>query len=165
MTNGVISISPSSTTLTYVVIFQLHLHMVYIYRSLYKQVLVRGKLWAYKLVSQGFQLSRLQAAFRNFMVVITILFVHTTFLWATCCLLSFIPIVMPFLTHWSWLRRVWPVNRGCLLLLGTWSHLWYIQRSVYAHSLICMSYRLMRLITDRYFCHFIQSRLVEIILG
>jgi hypothetical protein len=44
---------------------------------------------------------------------------------------------------------------GCLLLHGTWSHLWYIQRSVYAHSLICISYRLMRLITDRYFCHFI----------
>jgi hypothetical protein len=38
-------------------------------------------------------------------------------------------------------RRVWPVGRGCLLLHGTWSHLWYIQRSVYAHSLICISYR------------------------
>jgi hypothetical protein len=38
-------------------------------------------------------------------------------------------------------RRVWSVNRGCLLLHGTWSHLWYIQRSVYAHSLICISYK------------------------
>jgi hypothetical protein len=36
-------------------------------------------------------------------------------------------------------RRVWPMNRGCLLLHGTWSHLWYVQRSVYAHSLICIS--------------------------
>jgi hypothetical protein len=35
MTNGMISIYPSSTFLTYVVIFQLHLHMVYIYRSLF----------------------------------------------------------------------------------------------------------------------------------
>jgi hypothetical protein len=34
-----------------------------------------------------------------------------------------------------------PVGRGCLLLHGTWSHLWCIQRSVYAHSLICISYR------------------------
>jgi hypothetical protein len=30
----------------------------------------------------------------------------------------------------------------CLLLHGTWSHLWYIQRSVYVHSLICISYRI-----------------------
>jgi hypothetical protein len=35
---------------------------------------------------------------------------------------------------------VWPVDRGCLLLHGTWSHLWYIQGSVYTHSLICISY-------------------------
>jgi hypothetical protein len=28
------------------------------------------------------------------------------------------------------IRRVWPVDRGCFLLHGTWSHLWYIQRSV-----------------------------------
>ena len=33
------------------------------------------------------------------------------------------------------LRRVWPINRGCLLRLGIWSHLWYIQGSVFArHS-------------------------------
>ena len=29
-------------------------------------------------------------------------------------------------------QRVWPVNRGWLLLLGTWSLLWYIQGSVFA---------------------------------
>jgi hypothetical protein len=53
-------------------------------------------------------------------------------------------------THWFWLlisrliwgaQRVRPVSRGCLLLHGTWSHFWYIQRSVYAHSLICISYK------------------------
>jgi hypothetical protein len=38
-------------------------------------------------------------------------------------------------------RRVWPVSRGCLLLHGTWSHLWCIQRSVYAHFMNCISYR------------------------
>jgi hypothetical protein len=36
---------------------------------------------------------------------------------------------------------MWPVDRGCLLLLGTWSHLWYIQRSVFAYTQICISYR------------------------
>jgi hypothetical protein len=35
----------------------------------------------------------------NFMVFTTILFAHTSFLWATCCLICFIPIVKPFLTH------------------------------------------------------------------
>jgi hypothetical protein len=44
-------------------------------------------------------------------------------------------------THWFWLlilclkwgsRQAWPVDRGCLLLLCTWSHFWYIQRSVFA---------------------------------
>jgi hypothetical protein len=49
-------------------------------------------------------------------------------------------------THW-FLRLIWAarrmrqVGRGCLLLHGTWSHLRYIQRSVYANSLICISYR------------------------
>jgi hypothetical protein len=74
MTNGMISISPSSTFLTYmyVAIFQLHMHMVYIYRSLFDMqelvwhtisFLVRDNLLTDKLMSQGFQLPRLQAAF------------------------------------------------------------------------------------------------------
>jgi hypothetical protein len=74
--------------------------------STYNQFLVRGSLLINKLMSQGFQLSRLQTAFRNFMVVTTILFAHTTFRLTTCCLIFFIPIVQPFLTHWSWLRVV-----------------------------------------------------------
>jgi hypothetical protein len=85
----------------------------------------------------------------NFMVVTTILFTHTTFLWATCSLICFIPIVKQFLTHWSWLRFVpfiWFGDRAhglCDRSTGelTPSQLWYIQRSVYAHSLICISYR------------------------
>lgn len=52
----------------------------------------------------------------------------------------------PFI-HWFWLR-IGPFtrlrllthggcNRGCLLLLGIWSHLWYIQRSMFAvHSFL-----------------------------
>jgi hypothetical protein len=86
----------------------------------------------------------------NFMVVKTILFTHTTFLWATCCLICFITIVKPFLTlilttgytvYLIWKkgsRQVWSIDRGCLLLHDTWSHLWYIQRSVFVHSLICI---------------------------
>jgi hypothetical protein len=62
--------------------------------------------------------------------------------------MCFIPIVRPLLTHWSWLQfvpfissgsqRVWPVDRGCLLLLGTWSHLWCFQGSVEAWYLLCI---------------------------
>jgi hypothetical protein len=75
MTNGMISINPSSTSLTYVVIFQLHLHMAYIYRSSSDMqefarhmisLFVWGSLLIDKLMSKGFQLSRLQAAYREF---------------------------------------------------------------------------------------------------
>jgi hypothetical protein len=88
-----------------------------------QSVLDRGSLLTNRLISQGFQLSRLQADFR-FMILTTILFTHTTSLWATCCLLCFIPIVRPFLLHWSWLRSVplpWSGNRtlrGCVLSTG-----------------------------------------------
>jgi hypothetical protein len=30
-------------------------------------------------------------------------------------------------------RRVWPVDRGCLLLPGTWSHLLYVRGSLFAN--------------------------------
>jgi hypothetical protein len=40
-----------------------------------------------------------------------------------------------------WLTAVVTDQKGCLLLHGTWSHLWYIQRSVCTHSLICISFR------------------------
>jgi hypothetical protein len=74
MTNRIISISPSSTSLTFVVISQLHLYMVYISQlirfaracSKYDKFLVRGSLLTNKLMSQEFQWSRLQAVFRKF---------------------------------------------------------------------------------------------------
>jgi hypothetical protein len=75
MTNEMISISPSSTSLTYVAIVHLHLHNgVYISQliryarvcSTYDQFLLRGSLLTHKLISQRFLQSRLQAAFRNF---------------------------------------------------------------------------------------------------
>jgi hypothetical protein len=160
--SGTISLSPSSTSLTYVVIFQPHLRMVCIYRSLFvMQELARHTIsfwfeavyWQTSWCEKGFRCVAYRQFSANFMVVTTILFTHTNFLWATCCLICFIIIVKPFLTlisttvHTVYLiwkkgpRRVWSINRGCLLLHGTWSHAWYIQRSVYAHSLICFSYR------------------------
>jgi hypothetical protein len=47
-------------------------------------------------------------------------------------------------------------NRGCLLLLGTWSHHWYIQGSVLAHLFLwfVIPTCVLRLITFWYLCHF-----------
>jgi hypothetical protein len=70
--------------------------------STYDQFLVRGNLLTDKLMSQGFNCLVYRQLSANFMVVTTILFAHTTFLWATCYLICFIPIVKPFLTHWSY---------------------------------------------------------------
>jgi hypothetical protein len=67
MTNGMISIFPSSASLTYVEIFQRCIIIRYARaRSTYDQVLIQGSLFINKLMPQGFQLSRLQAAFRKF---------------------------------------------------------------------------------------------------
>jgi hypothetical protein len=98
---------------------------------------------------QGFNCLVYRQLFTHFMVVTTILFVHTTFLRATY---GFWQQIAPFdlLGHtdfdWRFLRlilgarRLRPVGSGCLLLHGTWSLLQYtcIQMSVYAHSLICI---------------------------
>jgi hypothetical protein len=54
----------------------------------------------------------------------------------------------------SW--RVWPVERGDLLLLCTWSHLQYVWGSVLAHLFIWLVIPtcIWRLITHRYLGHF-----------
>jgi hypothetical protein len=106
------------------------------------------------------------------MVVTTILFAQTTFLWATCCLICFIPIVKQFLTHWSWLRVVPFIERG------NRAHGGCVQSTGDAYSSMApdptsdifrgpctpilwfvFPISLMRLITDRYFLSFLQSRL------
>jgi hypothetical protein len=83
MTNGMISISPSSTSLTYVVIFQLHLHMAYIYRSLFHmQDFARHTIsfwfeavyWQISWCHRGFNCLDYRQFSANVMVV-------TTFLW------------------------------------------------------------------------------------
>jgi hypothetical protein len=93
--------------------------------STYDQFLARGSLLTNKLMSQGFQLSRLQAAFRKFYGRYNDLISHTTFLWATCCLICFIPSVKSFLTNGSWLRFVclfW-VARAIFQLSGECKHI------------------------------------------
>jgi hypothetical protein len=109
--------------------------------------------WQTSWCHKGFRCLAYRQLSANFMAVTTILFTHTTFLWATCCLVCFITIVKPFLTlmfttvhivYLIWKKGSWwvlSIDRGCLLLHDTWYHLWYIQRSMYAHSLICISYR------------------------
>jgi hypothetical protein len=111
------------------------------------------------------------------MVVTTISFTHTTFLWATCCLICFISIVKSFLTHWSWLRFVpfiYSGNRahsgGCDQSTGdAYSSMAPdptsdIFRGPYTPFLwFVFPIGLMRLITVRYFCHFkyIHSKLPD----
>jgi hypothetical protein len=56
-------------------------------------------------------------------------------------------------------RRVRPVGWGCLLLLGTWSHLQYFRGSVLAHLFIWLVIPtwISRLIILRYLGHFIHK--------
>jgi hypothetical protein len=115
-------------------------------------ILVISFYWQASRCHSGFNNLFYRQLSANFMVITTILFTHTTFRWATSCLICFIPNVKPFLLVLTTVRNVyliwkyssqqmWWVGMGFLHLLGIWSHLWYIQRSAYAHSQICISYR------------------------
>jgi hypothetical protein len=52
---------------------------------------------------------------------------------------------------------VWSIDRGCLLLLGTWSHLWYIRGSVLDHLFLWFVFPtcILKQITLWYPSHFI----------
>jgi hypothetical protein len=52
---------------------------------------------------------------------------------------------------------VWPVDRACLLLIGTWSHLWYNRGYVLAHLFLWFVFPtcILRLITLWYLSHYI----------
>jgi hypothetical protein len=107
--------------------------------STYYQFLVRGSRLKTSWCHRGFNSLVYRQLSANFMVVTTI------FLRATCCLLCFIPIV----DYGSYRLSNLEIGltegvidqQGMLTPPWHWSHLWYIQRSVYAHSLICISYR------------------------
>jgi hypothetical protein len=105
------------------------------------------------------------------MVVTTTLFAHTTSRWALCSLICFIPIVKPFLTHWSWLRFV--RNMEIRLTAGDAYSSMAPDPTFDIHALkgtcTCTPilwlvfpiglvwWGLMRLITVRYLCHFIEE--------
>jgi hypothetical protein len=158
MINGTISISPSSTSLTYVVIFQPHLCMVcrlYIATySLCKSLLgIRSVFTSRQTIDKEVDVTRVS----NVSLAGSFLQIVWSLQWYYLPIQPFFGphaawYVKPFLTlilttvHTVYLiwkkgsRRVWSIDRGCSLLHGTWFHLWYIQRSVCAHSLICTSY-------------------------
>jgi hypothetical protein len=150
MTNGMISISPSSTFLTYVAIFQFHLYMVFIFRSwLGMQELVQHKtdkqvdvtVWVSTVSFTGslpqilWSLQTQECLCYNDLV-------------CQCNLSfgqSFIPIVKPFLIHWSWLQygstRLnlnWTCVTGRKRML-TPPRLWFVQWFVFVYSLNCIS--------------------------
>jgi hypothetical protein len=89
--------------------------------SFYFEAIYWQRSWCHK----GFKCLAYRQLSANFMVVTTTLFTHTTFLWATCCVICFITIVKPFLTlilttvHTVYLiwkkgsRRLWSIDRGC----------------------------------------------------
>jgi hypothetical protein len=102
MTKEMISISQSSTSLTYVVIFQLHLHMVFISRSWFGLLeLVQDMIsfefesvnWRTSWCHRGFNCLVCRQLSANFTVVTINLFAYTNCRWATHCLICFIPIV------------------------------------------------------------------------
>jgi hypothetical protein len=61
--------------------------------STFDQFLVWGSLLTKSWCCRGFNSLICRQLSANFMVVTTILFANATFLWATCCLIRFIPIV------------------------------------------------------------------------
>jgi hypothetical protein len=71
-----------------------------------RSVLVWGSLLTNKLMAQGFQLSRLQAAFRKFYGRYNDLICPYNLSLGHMLCDVFQPIVKTFLTHWSWLRFV-----------------------------------------------------------
>jgi hypothetical protein len=165
MTNGMISIFPSSTSLTYVVTFQLYIATYSICKSLLDiRSVFSSRQSTDKLVDvKGVSTVSFTGSFPQI-------------LWSLQR--SYLPMQPFFGPHAVWyvsymyqsLSRSWHTDLDYglyrlpnleigltagvtglqgMLLHGTWSHLRYIQRSVYAHSPI----GLLRLITLRYFCH------------
>jgi hypothetical protein len=65
------------------------------------------------------------------------------------------------------LTGVWSINRGCLLLLGTWSHLRYMQGSLLAHLFLwyVIPTCVLRLITLWYPSHFIPTTYWQLLLA
>jgi hypothetical protein len=105
---------------------------------------------------QGYNESRLKSWFRKFygryiMTLFAITNYHCPTFWMMCFVqfINDIPILVLttcnplylILTKGS--RRVWPVSRGCLLLLGTWSYLSICRRSVLPYTRFVIAFWIM----------------------
>jgi hypothetical protein len=106
--------------------------------STYDQILSRGILLTDKLMFQGFQQSCLMSALRKFYgryndlihnyklsishMLCDIFHTNDSTVLGTLTLTA---DNSAFLIMELGSRLVWPVDRGCLLLLSTWSHRWY----------------------------------------
>jgi hypothetical protein len=96
---------------------------------------------------------------------------------ATCCLTCFITIVKPFLTlilttvhtiYPIWKkgsRRVWSIDRGCLLLHGTWSYSDIFRGPCTTILWFVFPIGLIRLNTVRYCCLFIYTSIPKVRSG
>jgi hypothetical protein len=162
MTNGMISILPLSTSHIYEATSHYHLQTGYTSLNWFNMQGPAVHTISFWVGLQGFLQSRLMSAFRKFYGRYNDLIYN----YLTCCPTFFIPIVRPYLAHWLWKRitphfmisrRVWSINRGCLLLLSTWSHFRYIWGSVSAHLFLWLVIPtcVLRLITLWYLSHFI----------
>ena len=114
-----------------------------------------------KLMLQGFQQLRLKETASNSNAVRHVLgqllsHFYPLILTTDCCVSS-------IQTIGSW--RLWQVNRKCLLFIGTWSHLWYIQALCLWCTHICsfLFCLITRLTTVGYLCLFVFSKLSEIL--
>jgi hypothetical protein len=122
--------------------------------STYNQFLIRGCLLTNELMSQGFLQSPTQTALRKFYGHYNDLVcpynlplsqmlsdVFHTNRWAVLDALILTTVCTVYLIWKLGLTAGVTGQQGYLLPLGTWSHLWYIQRYVFAHSLICIFFR------------------------
>jgi hypothetical protein len=168
MTKGdAISISPLSTFLIYVALFHYYLKTMFIFPSrsnmqeLALLMIKAGYKLTNKLLLQVFYNFVYSQQSANFMVFITINFACTTSTRSTGvwhfrpflhtdfdCGLFLLSFLRKLGSKWVWL-----INRGCLLLLGTWSHLLHIQGPCLANSLPCISYMIHET-NDCYISHF-----------
>jgi hypothetical protein len=115
--------------------------------SFYDQFLYQGRLLTHELMWQGFLQFCLKSAFcklyggYNYLVLKVQPRIELNVAWCVSYYLLVCFNILMLTTDYSvfliWTygsRRVKLFNRGCLLLLGTWSHLWFVQGSVLAQS-------------------------------
>jgi hypothetical protein len=170
-----ISVLPLSTSHIHVATSHYHLHTGYISLNWFDMqgpalytisFLSRGRQLTDKLMLQGFLQSSLRSEFRKFYDLIynyklslshLLSDIFHTNIFTTLGTLTLTADNPAFMIMELGSRRVWSMNRGYLLLLGTWSHLRYIWGSVLALLFLwfVIPACVLRLITLWYLSHFI----------